>query len=98
MLSPATDSKSPLSLTDQRLLENSQQFKKKQGKGTIDVWWLFDDGGQFLMSNTRKKAYYTYTRTDSSKPGVSKLISQRATYRKIFEVLGHSLEVRYIAS
>jgi len=59
VLSPATDSKSPLSLTDQRLLENSQQFKKKQGKGTIDVWWLFDDGGQFLMSNTRKKAYYT---------------------------------------
>lgn len=39
--------KSPLSLTDQRLLEASQQFKKKQGKGTIDVWWLFDDGGLF---------------------------------------------------
>ena len=43
-----TETKSPLSLTDQRLLESSQQFKKKQGKGTIDVWWLFDDGGQFL--------------------------------------------------
>lgn len=39
------ETKSPLSLTDQRLLESSQQFKKKQGKGTIDVWWLFDDGG-----------------------------------------------------
>uniref|UniRef100_A0A3Q2YZW8 Solute carrier family 12 member 3 n=1 Tax=Hippocampus comes TaxID=109280 RepID=A0A3Q2YZW8_HIPCM len=25
-----------------------QQFKKKQGKGTIDVWWLFDDGGHFI--------------------------------------------------
>uniref|UniRef100_A0A3Q3WVI1 Solute carrier family 12 member 2 n=1 Tax=Mola mola TaxID=94237 RepID=A0A3Q3WVI1_MOLML len=36
----------PLSRTDQHLLESSQQFKKKQGKGTIDVWWLFDDGGQ----------------------------------------------------
>ncbi|XP_010770583.1 solute carrier family 12 member 2 [Notothenia coriiceps] len=53
------DSKSPLSLTDQRLLENSQQFKKKQGKGTIDVWWLFDDGGltlliPFLLTNRNK--------------------------------------------
>uniref|UniRef100_A0A3B4YUL1 Solute carrier family 12 member 2 n=1 Tax=Seriola lalandi dorsalis TaxID=1841481 RepID=A0A3B4YUL1_SERLL len=41
--------KSPLSLTDQRLLESSQQFKRKQGKGTIDVWWLFDDGGLTLL-------------------------------------------------
>ncbi|KAG7491024.1 solute carrier family 12 member 2-like [Solea senegalensis] len=45
----ATETKSPLSLTDQRLLESSQQFKKKQGKGTIDVWWLFDDGGLTLL-------------------------------------------------
>ena len=22
------------------------RFSKKQGKGTIDVWWLFDDGGK----------------------------------------------------
>ncbi|XP_013870099.1 solute carrier family 12 member 2 [Austrofundulus limnaeus] len=43
------DTKSPLSLTDQRLLESSQMFKKKQGKGTIDVWWLFDDGGLTLL-------------------------------------------------
>ena len=43
------ETKSPLSLTDQRLLESSQQFKKKQGKGTIDVWWLFDDGGQLVV-------------------------------------------------
>ncbi|XP_033827933.1 solute carrier family 12 member 2-like [Periophthalmus magnuspinnatus] len=43
------DSKPPLSLTDQRLLESSQIFKKKQGKGTIDVWWLFDDGGLTLL-------------------------------------------------
>uniref|UniRef100_A0A8C8GQC5 Solute carrier family 12 member 2-like n=1 Tax=Oncorhynchus tshawytscha TaxID=74940 RepID=A0A8C8GQC5_ONCTS len=39
----------PLSLTDQRLLEASQQFKKKQCKGTVDVWWLFDDGGLALL-------------------------------------------------
>lgn len=35
----------PLNVSDQRLLEASQQFQKKQGKGTVDVWWLFDDGG-----------------------------------------------------
>ncbi|CAJ1069672.1 solute carrier family 12 member 2 [Xyrichtys novacula] len=53
------ETKIPLSLTDQRLLETSQQFKKKQGKGTIDVWWLFDDGGltlliPFLLTNRSK--------------------------------------------
>ncbi|XP_028312193.1 solute carrier family 12 member 2 isoform X1 [Gouania willdenowi] len=41
--------KSPLNPNDQRLLENSLLFKKKQGKGTIDVWWLFDDGGLTLL-------------------------------------------------
>uniref|UniRef100_A0AAQ4PFF9 Solute carrier family 12 member 3 n=1 Tax=Gasterosteus aculeatus aculeatus TaxID=481459 RepID=A0AAQ4PFF9_GASAC len=55
----AADTKCPLSLTEQRLLEASQQFKKKQGKGTIDVWWLFDDGGltlliPFLLTNGSK--------------------------------------------
>ncbi|MEQ2223156.1 hypothetical protein ILYODFUR_033933, partial [Ilyodon furcidens] len=42
-----TDKKSPtvpLNVSDQRLLEASQQFQHKQGKGTVDVWWLFDDG------------------------------------------------------
>lgn len=33
-------------MSDQRLLEASQQFQEKQGKGTVDVWWLFDDGGE----------------------------------------------------
>ena len=41
------------------LLEASAQFKKKQPKGTIDVWWLFDDGGLTLLLpyilTTRKK-------------------------------------------
>uniref|UniRef100_A0A8D2H4S5 Solute carrier family 12 member 2 n=1 Tax=Urocitellus parryii TaxID=9999 RepID=A0A8D2H4S5_UROPR len=31
------------------LLEASTQFQKKQGKNTIDVWWLFDDGGLTLL-------------------------------------------------
>ncbi|NWR09795.1 S12A1 protein, partial [Paradoxornis webbianus] len=34
---------------NQRLLEASTQFKKKQGKGTIDIWWLFDDGGLTIL-------------------------------------------------
>ncbi|XP_059209145.1 solute carrier family 12 member 1 [Centropristis striata] len=44
---------------NERLLETSAQFQKKQPKGTIDVWWLFDDGGLTLLLpyilTTRKK-------------------------------------------
>lgn len=39
----------PLNMADQKLLQASSLFKKKQGKGTIDVWWLFDDGGLTLL-------------------------------------------------
>lgn len=35
---------------NQKLVEASTQFKKKQGKGTIDVWWLFDDGGKIFQN------------------------------------------------
>lgn len=38
----------PLNVADQKLLEASTQFQKKQGKNTIDVWWLFDDGGKAI--------------------------------------------------
>lgn len=53
--SPST----PLNVADQKLLEASQQFQKKQGKGTVDVWWLFDDGGltlliPYLLTNKKK--------------------------------------------
>uniref|UniRef100_A0AAR2J0X9 Solute carrier family 12 member 2 n=1 Tax=Pygocentrus nattereri TaxID=42514 RepID=A0AAR2J0X9_PYGNA len=56
------DTKSPsvqLSTADEKLLAASQQFKKKQCKGTIDVWWLFDDGGltlliPYLLTNKKK--------------------------------------------
>nr|XP_033776240.1 solute carrier family 12 member 1 isoform X3 [Geotrypetes seraphini] len=44
---------------NQRLVEASTQFKRSQSKGTIDVWWLFDDGGLTLLVpyilTTRKK-------------------------------------------
>ncbi|KAM6943039.1 solute carrier family 12 member 1 [Xenentodon cancila] len=44
---------------NEKMLEASAQFKKKQPKGTIDVWWLFDDGGLTLLLpyilTTRKK-------------------------------------------
>ncbi|XP_044131796.1 solute carrier family 12 member 2 [Bufo gargarizans] len=38
-----------LNSADQRLLDASLQFQKTQGKSTIDVWWLFDDGGLTLL-------------------------------------------------
>ncbi|CAJ0952102.1 unnamed protein product [Ranitomeya imitator] len=38
-----------LNTADQRLLDASLQFQKKQGKSTVDVWWLFDDGGLTLL-------------------------------------------------
>lgn len=31
------------------ILTNVTQFQKKQKKGTIDVWWLYDDGGLTLL-------------------------------------------------
>ncbi|XP_047437168.1 solute carrier family 12 member 1 [Mugil cephalus] len=44
---------------NEKLMEASALFKKKQPKGTIDVWWLFDDGGLTLLLpyilTTRKK-------------------------------------------
>ncbi|XP_043102801.1 solute carrier family 12 member 2-like isoform X2 [Puntigrus tetrazona] len=56
------DTKKPpvhLSPADEKLLAASQQFQKKQRKGTIDVWWLFDDGGltlliPYLLTNKKK--------------------------------------------
>ncbi|XP_066567459.1 solute carrier family 12 member 2 isoform X2 [Amia ocellicauda] len=49
----------PLNVNDQKLLEASTQFQRKQGKGTVDVWWLFDDGGltlliPYLVTNKKK--------------------------------------------
>uniref|UniRef100_A0A674NZL0 Solute carrier family 12 member 1 n=1 Tax=Takifugu rubripes TaxID=31033 RepID=A0A674NZL0_TAKRU len=44
---------------NEQLMEASVQFKNKQPKGTIDVWWMFDDGGLTLLLpyilTTRKK-------------------------------------------
>ncbi len=31
------------------VLSNITQFQRKQRKGTIDVWWLYDDGGLTLL-------------------------------------------------
>lgn len=28
------------------IVENLSLFLTKQSKGTIDVWWLYDDGGK----------------------------------------------------
>uniref|UniRef100_A0A8C1Q587 Solute carrier family 12 member 2 n=1 Tax=Cyprinus carpio TaxID=7962 RepID=A0A8C1Q587_CYPCA len=53
------DSDSSKPPADEKLLTASQQFQKKQSKGTIDVWWLFDDGGltlliPYLLTNKKK--------------------------------------------
>lgn len=31
------------------ILDNLNVFNRKQGKGTIDVWWLYDDGGLTIL-------------------------------------------------
>lgn len=31
------------------LMDGVSVFKKKQSKGTIDVWWLYDDGGLTML-------------------------------------------------
>lgn len=31
------------------VLDNISIFRKKQTKGTIDVWWLYDDGGLTML-------------------------------------------------
>ncbi|XP_076876103.1 solute carrier family 12 member 2 isoform X2 [Brachyhypopomus gauderio] len=54
-----TSPAAPLNVDEQKLLEASRQFQKEQGKGTVDVWWLFDDGGltlliPYLLTNKKK--------------------------------------------
>ncbi|RXG56305.1 Solute carrier family 12 member 2 [Armadillidium vulgare] len=36
-------------LVSSDVIENMKKFKLKQPAGTIDVWWLFDDGGLTLL-------------------------------------------------
>lgn len=31
------------------VLDSMSIFKKKQMKGTVDVWWLYDDGGLTML-------------------------------------------------
>uniref|UniRef100_UPI0035900067 solute carrier family 12 member 2-like isoform X2 n=1 Tax=Myxine glutinosa TaxID=7769 RepID=UPI0035900067 len=38
-----------LSEHEQKLYSESQQYRHKQTSGTVDVWWLFDDGGLTLL-------------------------------------------------
>jgi solute carrier family 12 sodium/potassium/chloride transporter 2 len=37
------------SILPKDVLNNLTQFERKQKKGTIDVWWLYDDGGLTLL-------------------------------------------------
>ncbi|XP_008544301.1 bumetanide-sensitive sodium-(potassium)-chloride cotransporter isoform X1 [Microplitis demolitor] len=44
-----TDNKSNISIISQDVLTSIIKFRRKQKKGTIDVWWLYDDGGLTLL-------------------------------------------------
>lgn len=37
------------SAVPQEVLKNLNVFNDKMGKGTIDVWWLYDDGGLTIL-------------------------------------------------
>ena len=43
------------------IMKSINQFKRKQKKSTIDVWWLYDDGGLTMLIpyilNQRKQWY-----------------------------------------
>lgn len=45
-------------LMPEAMLRLQDRFAKKQKKGTIDVWWLFDDGGQFGGKIIQKVNYH----------------------------------------
>ncbi|CAH2292218.1 solute carrier family 12 member 2 [Pelobates cultripes] len=47
--SPEVASPSVTSAGHKISTDSSSRFQRKQGKGTIDVWWLFDDGGLTLL-------------------------------------------------
>lgn len=34
---------------DKEVLDSMNFFHKKQLKGTIDVWWIYDDGGLTML-------------------------------------------------
>lgn len=41
------------------LLNNVTLFQRKQKKGIIDVWWLYDDGGSFRNKNKTRAIFYS---------------------------------------
>ena len=38
-----------LGVSKDLFIDTLSKFQKKQKKGTIDVWWLYDDGGLTLL-------------------------------------------------
>lgn len=51
----APDSPEKENLIGSDVLSSMHCFYRKQGKGFIDVWWLFDDGGWFLFFDIHSK-------------------------------------------
>jgi hypothetical protein len=58
------------------VMTSVNQFRRKQKKGTIDIWWLYDTGGitllaAWILRNTQNSLWYgcklrvfSVTRTD----------------------------------
>ncbi|GAB5572483.1 solute carrier family 12 member 1 isoform X1 [Prionailurus iriomotensis] len=61
---------------NQKLVEASTQFKKKQGKGTIDVWWLFDDGEKWKDCKLRIYVGGKINRIEEEKIAMASLLSK----------------------
>ena len=38
--------------TTPEIITMPSRFENKQDKGNIDVWWLYDDGGKWLQSDS----------------------------------------------
>ncbi|XP_034943352.1 bumetanide-sensitive sodium-(potassium)-chloride cotransporter [Chelonus insularis] len=43
------ESKPMIAVISKDIISSLTKFKKKQKRGTIDVWWLYDDGGLTLL-------------------------------------------------
>jgi len=58
-LSKKEDDQDQIKDVPKHILMAVNQFQKKQKKSTIDVWWLYDDGGLTLLIpyilNSRKQ-------------------------------------------
>ena len=63
---------------DKEMVKFVNRFQRKQNKGTIDVWWLFDDGGTTCHGIYHEKATCALYTLTSSRPTLSPYCSDSA--------------------